>query len=146
MEHFAQAVEIGLRRARPFRCHEALGAHHRLRLAQFRDQPDVGQLGRAVHEDDVGRLDVAVDQAVSMQVLQRVGQRQAHAQALGVRQPVLTLDFALEGFGNVAFRVQGSRLKIQPKRSSWRGWPTGQELGTVGDAFTDRCRLGSPSG
>ena len=42
-----------------------------MRLVDVRHQPDVGQLRCAVYEDDVRRFDVAVDQAVLMEMLER---------------------------------------------------------------------------
>jgi hypothetical protein len=81
VEHLAQAVDVRLRRARPFRRHESLGAH-KGPLAAEGHQADVGQLGLAVDENDVGRLHVAVRQAALVQVVERLGQPQADIDAL----------------------------------------------------------------
>src|ERR1051326_6327272 len=68
VKHLAQTVDIRLRRPGPFRRNETFGADKRLRFALLSYQPDVRQLGDAVYEDDVGGLDVPVNQPVPMQM------------------------------------------------------------------------------
>ena len=64
VERFAEAVQIASRFAWPFRRHIARRAHERARGIDTRHQADVRQLGHAAHEDDVGRLNVAMHEAV----------------------------------------------------------------------------------
>ena len=70
VKHFAETVDVGLRRAGAFGRDVAFRAHERERGFDVRDQPDVRELGDAVHENDVGRLDVAVNQPVPVQVIE----------------------------------------------------------------------------
>jgi copper homeostasis protein len=58
-------------RARAFGGNESFRADKRPALRGVRHQPDVRQLRDAVHENDVGWLDVAVDQTVLVQETQR---------------------------------------------------------------------------
>src|SRR5687767_6796161 len=46
------------------------------------DETDVRELRDAVHEDDVRRLDVAVNQTVSMQMFESLAKSEAHLDAL----------------------------------------------------------------
>ena len=59
--------------ARAFGRQIAFRAHERERGLGPRDQADVRELGNAVHEDDVRGLDVAVNEAVAVQVVERGG-------------------------------------------------------------------------
>ena len=108
VEHHAEAVDVALRAARTLRRGEALGPDERA-LAGRRDQPDVGQFRHALDEDDVGRLDVAVGQALAVQVAQRVGQHLAHRDALGHRQPAPPQHVAAQRAGLV-FHLVGGRV------------------------------------
>ena len=64
VEQLAQSVDVALRAARPFRRDESLGADKAPRVTRARDQADVRELGLSVHEDDVARFDVAMDESV----------------------------------------------------------------------------------
>ena len=75
-----------MRRTRTFGRDVAFRAHKRLSFIDRRDEADVRQLGHAVDEDDVRGLDITVDQAVPVQVLQGVRQGEAEFEALRNRQ------------------------------------------------------------
>ena len=96
VEHFAETVEIGLRRAGTFRRGETFGAHIRASGIHACDQSDVRQLGDAIHENCVGRLYVAVNQPVSMQMFQRRRQREADANAFLELDPSTKENVALQ--------------------------------------------------
>ena len=64
VEQLAQSVDVALRAARPFWRDESLRADETARVARARDQSDVRKLRLSVHEDDVARLDVAMDESV----------------------------------------------------------------------------------
>ena len=108
VEHLAQTVEVGLRRVRSFGRDEAFRAHVGARLRHLDDQADVGQLGHAAHEDDVRRLDVAVDQASAVQVGEAEIEREAEFETFAERQATaLEQDFG-ESLGDVGVRVEAS--------------------------------------
>jgi hypothetical protein len=73
------------------RAHDVAGARERVAVGQAGD-PEVGQLGDAapllgpVGADDVGRLDVAVDDPARVRVLERAAQRHPDPQRVAVRQ------------------------------------------------------------
>jgi len=56
VEHDAQAIQVGLRRARTFGRDEALGANERACFSRRRHEADVRQLRHTVHKDDVEGL------------------------------------------------------------------------------------------
>ena len=70
IEHLAQAVNVGLRSARPvgrqitFRAYKGRGSIGRC------DQADVGQFRQAIHENDVRRFYIAMDQPMFVQMVQ----------------------------------------------------------------------------
>src|SRR6185436_14119269 len=68
----SQREDVGLRRSGSLRGDEAVGSDEGPRLVRSGDQADVGELRAAADEDHVRRLDVPVDQAVTVDVLQRV--------------------------------------------------------------------------
>src|SRR5207249_4817793 len=75
VQDFAQTVEVRLRGARTFRRNETFRAHVRPGFANIRYQTDVRQLRHAIDENDVRRLDVAVNQPALVQMPQRGRQR-----------------------------------------------------------------------
>src|SRR2546430_17385933 len=93
VKHFAEAVEIGLWRARTLWRDEARGAHKGSGLADVRDQADVGQLGHAVHENDVRRLNVAMDESVPVNVRQSRSHAQTDIDTLSDGQAAALFDF-----------------------------------------------------
>ncbi len=106
VEHLGQAVEVGLRCAGTFRSDVTGRAGDRKGFVERGDQSDVGQLGQAFHEDNVGWLDVAVDQAMPVEVFQRGGEAQGNPQALLHRQWPTLMQFVLERAGDVTLRIQ----------------------------------------
>ena len=96
VEHLSRTVEVRLHGARPFRRQVAFGANERHGLFRPGDESDVGQFRNAVHEDDVRGLDVAVDQSMPVQVLERRGQREAQSDAFVDRQPAAEQQFAAQ--------------------------------------------------
>ena len=72
VEHFAEAENVGLRRARAFRRNVTFGADERT-LAADRHETDIGKLGCAIDENNVGRLDVAMREAAGVQRFERFG-------------------------------------------------------------------------
>jgi hypothetical protein len=95
----APAACRALRRDKSFRPHETLG------LTLFSHQPDVGQLGDAVHENDVRGLDVTMDQPVLVHVRQALRQHQRHFHARLESQPPLRRHFAPQGLWDVTRRI-----------------------------------------
>ena len=77
VEHHAEAVEVRLHGVGALRRDVPVRAHVGPRLGLLHDEADVGQLGLPAHEHDVGRLDVAVDQAGPVQPAQGCGQAPA---------------------------------------------------------------------
>ena len=107
IKHFAQAVQIARRLARPFRWQIAGSAHERARGIDTGHQADVGELGNAAHEDDVRRLDIAMDKAVGVQMFERGGQRQADAQAFIERQSAVLGSSLLSVRGAYCAKAEG---------------------------------------
>ena len=105
VEHFAEAVDVGLLADGTFRRQETFRADVGNGCAHIRDQPDVRELGHAVDEDNIGRFDVAVDEAVRVQVLERPGEREAYVQRAIVGQSAVGRDFAAESFWFVSRRI-----------------------------------------
>jgi hypothetical protein len=99
VQHFPQRVDVRLRRPGTLRSHEPFGAYVRARAVQVGHQTDVRQAGRAGNEDDVGRLDVAMDQAVLVEVSQGTGEREADADAFVRRELAAALDVYAQGAG-----------------------------------------------
>ena len=71
---------------------------------RLRDQPDVRQLGGAVHKNDVVRLDVAMDQSVLVQKAQGGSDGRAQADAFGHRKALEPRPVLPQGSGQVGFR------------------------------------------
>ena len=97
VKHLAQAVDVRRRSAGAFGRDEAGRADVGGVGADVRDQPDVGELGPAVDEDDVLRLDVAMDEFVLVEKVERAGQRDANGQTV------------LQGNSSVLRRLLGQR-------------------------------------
>ena len=68
-----------------------------MRVVDARHQTNVRQLGRAVHENDVRRFDVAVDESLRMQVRERIGEGAADLQALGGCQAATLFEIVAKG-------------------------------------------------
>ena len=101
VEHFAEAEDVGLRRARAFGRQITFRADQRERGLGPRDESDVRQLGNAVHEDDVRRFDVAVDEAVAVQVIERGSEGEADLQAFVEREAAAVEEIGAESAGRV---------------------------------------------
>ena len=82
VQNLAQAVEVGGRTAGAFGRDVALRSHESRRLTDLGHQANVGKFGKPVDEDDVGRLDVPMNEAPLVQVAQGLGQRNADLPAL----------------------------------------------------------------
>ena len=107
VKHLAQAEQVGLHRARTFRRQVAFGAHERHGGLRQRDEADVGQLRNAVHKDNVRGFDVAMDEAVAVEVFERRGQGEAEADALVHRQTTVQKEFAAEIARGITRLVNG---------------------------------------
>ena len=70
VEGSPQAENVGAGLARPFR-RVIAGCKNQGALADFCHQPDVGQFGSALGKNDIGGFDVAMNQAILMQMFQR---------------------------------------------------------------------------
>ena len=77
VKNFSQRVKIGLRTARAFGCDVARRAHKRPGVVHGGDQPGIGQLGHAAHEEDIRWFDVAMHQALRVQVGDGAGELEA---------------------------------------------------------------------
>ena len=73
VEHHAQRVEVGRRRAGALGRNVTFGANKCPSLTIGRDQPDVRELRPAIDVDYVARLHVAVDQAVPVELCKAAG-------------------------------------------------------------------------
>jgi len=83
VEHHAQRVEVGRRRAGAFGRNVAFGANKCPTLTIGRDQPDVRELRPTVDVDYVARLYVAVDQAVPVELCEAAGHIDRKPKAMG---------------------------------------------------------------
>ena len=104
VEYFAQAEDVGLRRARAFRRKVAFCAHNRMCVARLGHQSDVAELGHAVHQNHVGRFDVAVDEAVLVQVRQGRRQRETDLHAVRDGEAGVLFEIGAEGARHVCGR------------------------------------------
>ena len=93
VEQLAQAINVRLARARTFRRNVALGAHIGIGLTLLGHQADIRQLGDTVHKNDVGRLDIAVKEAVLVQMPERTAQGEKKRQTFCEWQPAPPLQF-----------------------------------------------------
>ena len=66
---------------------ESFGADEGLSGVNARDQPDIGQLGHPARKDDVRGFDIAVDESMTVEVLEGGDQRQGDIQTLREGQP-----------------------------------------------------------
>ena len=106
VQHHPQRKNIRARRAGAFRRNVPLRAHARHGLVRVRHQPQIGQFRTPLHENDVRRLDVPMDQPVFVQIFQGHGQRQADFTAFaGGNAPAPHLNLALERAGDVCVRL-----------------------------------------
>jgi hypothetical protein len=68
-------------------------SHVLARPADVHDQPKICDLREAAHKNDVGRLDVAVDDLVSVQISQCLRQTKTEIDTLRQRQPAPLVQF-----------------------------------------------------
>src|SRR5262245_35971883 len=101
IKQHAQGEDIPARGSMPRYRYKPFGTCQTGPLAHSRHQTDIRQPGFAVNVDDVGRLDVAMDQPRAMQVGQRRTQVDPNLDALGYRQPSALLDLLRERPGHV---------------------------------------------
>ena len=90
-----------MRRARAFGREVAFSANDGARIAGVGHQADVRQLGPAIHEDDVRRFDVAMDEAVFMQVAECFGERQAEFEHARGGEAAVPLQIGAERAGRI---------------------------------------------
>src|SRR6266516_6782166 len=91
VEHLAQAVDVRQGRPRSFWSDVSPGAEIGDVLWRPRNvsyQSNVRQLGDSLHENDVGRLDVPMDELRLVQMFQGVGQAQTQIQAFVGSEPL----------------------------------------------------------
>ncbi len=112
VKHFAQAINIGLRRAWAFRRDEAFSADVRPGLLHLGHQPNVRQLGHSVDKDDVGRLDVAVNEPAFVEFGQRMAQRQAQLQTFLHRELSAGGNLLGQRLGRIAFGLDALTRKL----------------------------------
>ena len=105
VQQLAETEDIGLRGAGTFGREEAFGAYERLGGVDAGDQPDVGELGHTPHEDDVRGFDVAMDQAVTVEMLEGGRQRQGDIEAFSEWKSTAGAEQVLERFGKVKIRI-----------------------------------------
>jgi len=65
-------------------------------LGRVRHQPDIGEFRDAVHEDDIGRLDIAVNELFGVQIAQRLGQFHGQVHTLRHRKTPALVEFSRE--------------------------------------------------
>jgi hypothetical protein len=80
VKRLAEAINVCLHGAGAFRRQVTLGADEGHGAVCLGDQPDVRQLGPAIHEDDVGGFDVAMNQPFPMEVFEGGREREAYLQ------------------------------------------------------------------
>src|SRR5688572_7804852 len=105
IENLAKAVDIGLRRAGAFGWNIAICPDEGVCVRDPRNQSDVGKLWAAVHEDDIRRLDVAVNKAAFMQVAEGPGQGNGEVPTFVSWQAAAFLDFTSQSPRKVGLRV-----------------------------------------
>ena len=86
VEHPPEGKHVRAGCARAFGREVAGGADERAAGVVGSDCADVGELCHAADEDDVGGLEVAVDEFVGVEKNERVGERDEDASGLGGRQ------------------------------------------------------------
>jgi hypothetical protein len=110
-EHFvhqlAQTVEIGGGGTGSFGWDVAMGAHRSEGGVGGRHQPDVGQFGDALDENDVGGFDVAMDEAFVVEDGEGAGEVEGDLDAIGGGEPASAVEQFLEGEGDVGIGVDG---------------------------------------
>ena len=82
VKDFTQAIDIRLRRAGAFGWDKTFRADVGTRLADVGHQAYVRQFRDAIHQNDVGRLNVSMDQPAPMEMGQSVAEGQADLQTL----------------------------------------------------------------
>ena len=101
VEGTPQAKNVGAGLARTFRRVIAGCVNQGDLIADFGHQPDVGQFRSASGKNDVGRLDVAMDEAIPMQMFQRVRQGETQPDAFIEGKPAAPGNFAAQRPGLV---------------------------------------------
>src|ERR1051326_1022371 len=67
VENFAQRINVRLNGPWSFGWNESFRPHVPFRFRHFSDQTNIGQLRNSIHEDNVRRLNVPMDQSAKMQ-------------------------------------------------------------------------------
>ena len=113
VKDFSQRINIRLCGFGTFRGNEPLRAHVGNRDIEVGDETDVRELGLSLDENDIGGLDIAVNQAVLVQIFQGRGEREPELKAFAYRQFVSCFDFAPQCFGGVSGGIErGGGLNI----------------------------------
>lgn len=110
-EHFvhqlAQAIEIGGGGTGAFGGNVAMGAHRSEGGVGSGHQADVGQFGHALDENDVGRFDIAMDEAFVVEDGEGAGEVEGDLDTIGGGESASTVEQFLEGEWDVGIGVDG---------------------------------------
>ncbi|MCZ7636528.1 MAG: hypothetical protein M5U12_11195 [Verrucomicrobia bacterium] len=102
VQETAERKQVGLNRPGSLGWDKALRAHKGPCLVRRRHQAKIRQLGLSPHEDDIRGFDVAMDQAMTMDVAQRTAQPHAERHDLRHRQAPPGVQLRTQGARAVA--------------------------------------------
>lgn len=111
VEDLAEAVNVRKGPDRAFGWHEPCSADHGVRFVDLNDQTDIGKFGVAVHENDVGGLDVTMNEVFIVKDGQTVRERRADFDAGFYREHLAAIES--QGARFVGIGIQGrSRIGV----------------------------------
>src|SRR5207248_2558981 len=84
----------------------------RTRVTCVCNQTDICELGLAIHENHVGRFDVAVYQPVAVQMAKGLTERESNFQHSRCRQTTL-LQFCPQSVGHVQIRSSNAEIRMK---------------------------------
>lgn len=105
VENLAEAVDVGLWRGGRLRGAEAVGANNGVGLGDRSDEADVGETGLPILKDDVGGLDVAVNEAMPVKVDEGFSEGMANLDALTDREASVVGQLGGECARSVMLRI-----------------------------------------
>ena len=104
VEHDAERVNVRRRRARTFGRDVAFRADERPAFAIRGYQSNVSEFGPAMHEDDVARLDIAVDEMLPVEQSESTNHVERETEAVGRGQAAQTFEVGAERARNIGFK------------------------------------------
>src|SRR5436190_18802315 len=105
VQQLAQAIEISTRCSRTFERHITFSTSEGARLLEGRYQADICELWDAIYEDNVGRLNVPVDEPVAVKLTEGRDQRFAKLQTFVQRKSSSNSQITSQRPGHVIVRI-----------------------------------------